>query len=72
VADTKLHKFLKQAAQDPRAWDAFENDPDGAMTAAGLSKSDQAAIKSRKPERIRKALGAGARAFIIVIIGFKK
>jgi hypothetical protein len=72
VADNKLKKFLKDAAQDPAKWEAFEADPDRAMTAAGLPKTAQAALRSRHPEKIRKALGAGARAFMIIIIGFKK
>jgi len=71
VAKNKLKAFLAEMARDPQKWAEFEEDPDAAMAAAGLSKSHQAALKSRNADKIRKALGAGPRAFMCILIRFK-
>lgn len=68
----RLKKFLMDLAQDPKKWVEFEEKPDEVMAAAGLSKAHRDALRSRDSDRIRKALGAGPRAFIVAIVGFKK
>jgi hypothetical protein len=69
-ASETLKSFLVELGRDPKKLAAFDQDPDAAMAAAGLSKSHQAALRSRKADRIRKALGAGPRAFCCILIRF--
>jgi hypothetical protein len=64
----KLKQLLVELSRDSKKWAAFEADPDGVMNAAGIPKAHQAALKSRKVERIRKALGAGSRAFMCLLL----
>jgi hypothetical protein len=67
----KLKQLLLELSRDPKKWAAFEDDPDGVMAAAGISKAHQAALKSRNVARIRKALQAGPRAFMLLLLRLK-
>jgi hypothetical protein len=66
-----LRDFLSDIARDPERWAEFEENPEDVMNEAGLSQRDQEAVLSRDPEKLRKALGAGPKSFLIIIITFK-
>jgi hypothetical protein len=55
---TTLSRFLAALAVDPARLRDFIRDPMAAMTAAGLSDAERAALVSRDQARIQQALYA--------------
>jgi hypothetical protein len=56
---TPLGNFIKKLATDPKALRSYRRNPETALKAAGLSRVEVAAMKSKDPGRIRAALGGG-------------
>lgn len=56
---TPLGNFVMKLATDPKALSSYRRDPDAALKAAGLSRVEEEAMKSKNPGRIRAALGGG-------------
>jgi hypothetical protein len=54
-----LSKFMLSMANNPLLQQQFKNDPHGAMTGAGLSSGDIAAVLSKNPSVIQNALSGG-------------
>lgn len=69
---TKIRTFLEEMAEDPSSWARLQQDPEGTMTAAGISKRDQAILLKGNPAQKRKVLGLGARSLLLLIIQFDK
>jgi hypothetical protein len=53
---TPLGGFLTELATDPKKYQEFIEDPDGALEAAALSTADQVVIKSGNPGAIQTQL----------------
>ena len=53
----KAADFVISLSKDPQKRAAFKQDPDGTMSAAGLSEEDKKVIKSGDPQKIREHLG---------------
>ncbi len=69
--EDRLFAFLKKLATDPKELKAYRLDPDGTMKKADLSKAEVAAMKSKDPARIVRALGCEECPFhtgIMVIV----
>ncbi len=62
-----LKSFLMQLSKDASLRDRFRQDPDAVMEEQGIGESDQEAVRSGDPERIRTAIGADDSAFIVII-----
>lgn len=55
--NSKLYDFLRALSDDPNKLTEFENDPEQAMTAAGLTEEEKDLIKSGDEQRIMRHLG---------------
>jgi hypothetical protein len=55
----ELTNFLIELSSDPGARARFQEEPETAMSAAGLSEEQQAAVLSEDPNRIRDAILPG-------------
>jgi hypothetical protein len=55
--ESKLYDFLRGLNDDPYKLTEFENDPEQAMTAAGLTEEEMDIVKSGDEERIMRHLG---------------
>jgi hypothetical protein len=51
-----LTDYLTKLHSDPKELTSFENDPDAAMKAAGVSAAHQQLLKSRDPKAIAAAV----------------
>lgn len=61
MADKKyIVDFFEDLKRSPEKQQAFENDPDGTMAAAGFTAEDIATINSGDADRIRAYLGDDA------------
>lgn len=56
---SQLLQFLKETAGNPDALKAFQQDPETAMQAAGLSDAEKKAVKSGDRAEIAKLVEAG-------------
>lgn len=65
-----LTDFLIELASDPQKTAEFKNDPQKAMTDAGLSQADQDLIMAGDPQAIRSAVDEEKIGDQIVIIMF--
>jgi len=67
-----LRTFLVGLASDPAKLGKFVKDPDGTMSEAGLSPTDQATLKSGNSAaiyaRLAGATGAGAGAPVVLVV----
>jgi hypothetical protein len=59
---TPLQLFLARLATDPASYEEYQRNPDEIMHEAGLSRADQAALKTCNPEAIAAQLEAGGSA----------
>lgn len=67
----KLGPYLQKLSTDPKELQAYRSNPDAAMQAAGLDKTESDAMKSKDPAKIKAALGGGAQPAdlgVIIII----
>ena len=53
-----ISQFMLGLAKSPHLQQQFKNDPHGTLTAAGLNNDQIAAVLSRDPSLIQRALGA--------------
>ena len=65
-----LYRFLKGLHDDPAKLQAWRDDPEVAMTSAGLSEADKAVLRTRDRKQIEDALRArglppAAQMFIV-------
>ncbi|WLA39759.1 hypothetical protein QNJ95_44205 [Bradyrhizobium elkanii] len=58
MAESKLYEFLRELNDDSNKLTEFENDPEAAMTAAGLTNEEKEVVKSGDEEQIMRQLGA--------------
>ena len=54
----KLFKFLIQLTEDFSTQANYRRDPKGTLQAAGISPSEQEAVLSNDPEKVRRALAS--------------
>ena len=56
--DSKLYAFLRELNDDADKLAEFENDPDAAMSTAGLSSEEKEVVKSGDEAKIMGLLGS--------------
>lgn len=67
---TTLLDFLNNLDQDAAALEAFKNDPQAAMTQAGLSSAEQQAVLSGDKSALAKLAGVNEDEFpALVLVG---
>jgi hypothetical protein len=54
---TPLGNLIMKLATDPKAMSSYRRNRDAALRAAGLSRVEEEAMKSKDPGKIRAALG---------------
>lgn len=65
---SNLLDFLNNLDQDAAALEAFQNDPQAAMTQAGLTSAEQQAIMSGDKSAMAKLAGVSEESFPLPII----
>jgi hypothetical protein len=68
IMQQKVIQFLTELSQNPEMREAFKNDPDACMDAAGLSNEEKDVLKSGDPDKIRSHLGDDAPPGVVVIL----
>lgn len=64
-----LADFMLNVAKDPQALAQFQQNPQATMTKAGLTDNEKAAVLSKDPAAIHKAiLGAGLQASDVTVV----
>lgn len=61
-------EYVKQLSEDPSLRQAHKDDPDAAMTKAGLSAEDKAVIKTEDEDKIRAYLGDSSPPGCMVMV----
>lgn len=65
----KLKDFLVDLASDPERMKRYAENPDAELDQSGLDAEERAAMASRDPVQLRRALGSGDRAHTMTQVG---